>query len=256
MSYILKALRKSEKERQRAREPTLAGHLQVQGADTSESTSTGRLTFWLIVLLILNAGVLGYFVVSSLDSRPEDASKQVGTQAVQPAIKPPAEPVRSGQTASGDGKNSAPSQPSPTNQPRSIDDLSRRFKNAAVQVAETGKRGDDVGTSAREVAEAAAPILSPEVKPEPAETLPATKQEPDQHALPWLEELPVDFRRSVPSLKINMHVYSKIPENRFVLVSMQKFFINQEISADMVLKDIQADGIVVSYHGRTFKIRR
>ncbi|MDD1620889.1 MAG: general secretion pathway protein GspB [Methylococcaceae bacterium] len=79
---------------------------------------------------------------------------------------------------------------------------------------------------------------------------------PIKSDLPFLDELPADFRRSLPDLPINVFSYSSTPSERFVMIGMVKYVPGQNIKDVLELKEIRPDSIVVSYEGRTFKIKR
>ncbi|WP_157199564.1 general secretion pathway protein GspB, partial [Methylomonas koyamae] len=74
--------------------------------------------------------------------------------------------------------------------------------------------------------------------------------------LPTLEQLPAELRQSLPSLPINVFSYSPIPAERFVMIDMVKYVPGQMIKDRLELKQILEDGIVVSYDGQQFKIKR
>ncbi|WP_419620942.1 general secretion pathway protein GspB [Thiolapillus sp.] len=76
-----------------------------------------------------------------------------------------------------------------------------------------------------------------------------------QPAVPLLSELPLEFRRQVPKLNINVFVYADQSPQRFVIVDMVKYRAGQNIQ-NMRLKEILADSLVVEYMGKTFRIRR
>lgn len=78
----------------------------------------------------------------------------------------------------------------------------------------------------------------------------------NESTIPWLHDLPRDFRRLVPEIHINVYVYNDQPENRFIMIDMKKYKTGQEISSGMILQEIQADGIVVRFRGKRFRIRR
>lgn len=78
----------------------------------------------------------------------------------------------------------------------------------------------------------------------------------DNAYIPTLKELPLDFRRSVPKININVYVYSEDVAERFVVVDMVKYTSGSMIVDNMELKEIQSDSLVVDYRGETFRIMR
>ena len=79
---------------------------------------------------------------------------------------------------------------------------------------------------------------------------------PENTDLPYLDELAYEFQRSLPVLPINVFSYSAVPNERFVMIDMVKYIPGQRIKDLLEFKEIRSDAIVVSYKGRTFKIRR
>lgn len=73
---------------------------------------------------------------------------------------------------------------------------------------------------------------------------------------PFLSDLPYDFRRSVPTIKINVFVYSHDEKERFIMVDMRKHQEGQQIEENMILKEIRRSSIVVDYKDRIFQISR
>ncbi|MCI0668339.1 MAG: general secretion pathway protein GspB [Methylococcaceae bacterium] len=75
-------------------------------------------------------------------------------------------------------------------------------------------------------------------------------------AIPLLGGLPRDFQREVPSLNINVFVYSEVPEERFVIINMTKYLAGQKIDSGPQILEIRPDSLVLEYLGRKFKIKR
>ncbi len=73
--------------------------------------------------------------------------------------------------------------------------------------------------------------------------------------VPLLSELPLEFRRQVPKLNINVFVYAEDPPQRFVIVDMVKYRTGMNIQK-IQLKEILSDSLVVEYMGKTFRILR
>lgn len=73
---------------------------------------------------------------------------------------------------------------------------------------------------------------------------------------PDLAELSADFRRQIPELDVNVHVYSKVNEERFVLVKMSRYQEGDELPGGMILERILEDGMLLSFRGRTFVYTR
>lgn len=74
--------------------------------------------------------------------------------------------------------------------------------------------------------------------------------------IPFLNDLPLAFRQSLPKFTVNVFVYAQQPEDRFVMIDMVKYKAGQHTKNTMVIKKILADSLVVVYQNQTFKIKR
>jgi general secretion pathway protein B len=74
--------------------------------------------------------------------------------------------------------------------------------------------------------------------------------------IPFLFELPPEFRHTLPDLKINVFVYSEQPSERFVMIDMVKYTIGQRIKDSIEIKEIRSDSLVLEYNDRAFRIKR
>jgi general secretion pathway protein B len=72
--------------------------------------------------------------------------------------------------------------------------------------------------------------------------------------VPLLAQLPEAFRRSVPSLAVNVHVYAEQPASRFVLVDMKRFGEDSELPNGMRIEQITPRGLVLNYQGQRFQL--
>ncbi len=74
--------------------------------------------------------------------------------------------------------------------------------------------------------------------------------------LPFLTEIDSDFRRTVPTVDMNVFVYSDNEAERFIMIDMQKYQTGELIKNGMTLKEIRRNSIIVEYNNRVFKIKR
>ena len=74
--------------------------------------------------------------------------------------------------------------------------------------------------------------------------------------IPLLSELSYEFRRTVPSMLINVFVYSNNEEDRFIMVDMKKYQEGQDIEEGVTLKEIRNNSIVVEYNNKIFQVKR
>lgn len=92
-------------------------------------------------------------------------------------------------------------------------------------------------------------------KPEPVETQAPPEPEPDPYAaVPMHWQLPSAIRSTLPKLSISVHVYSPKAEGRFVIVERTKYREGDVMAGGARLEAIVADGIVLDYEGRRYRI--
>lgn len=253
MSYILNALRKSERERQAVEPDTVTSRIVVHQPPLHQNS-----TKLIAALIAINLAFLVYFFgftektppavtqpVASVTkttetSRLETTSQpHTTTKPAAPKIPPIAEIVEARSAA----PVTPPSQPAPV-------------KPAAVkkQPLEPVKPMLEPQQPVVLVVESAEDAIKKPVQV--AATVPAPLPVPARSDLPFLNELPAEFSRSLPDLPINVFSYSSSPAERFVMIDMVKYVPGQRIKDLLELKEIRPDSIVVSYNDRTFKIRR
>jgi len=69
-------------------------------------------------------------------------------------------------------------------------------------------------------------------------------------------ELPAEIRNSLTLPRLDLHVYSEEPQNRFIMVSLRKFREGERLESGMLLEEILPDGMVMSYRGERFLVEK
>ncbi|HHJ37965.1 MAG: hypothetical protein AXA67_12460 [Methylothermaceae bacteria B42] len=77
-----------------------------------------------------------------------------------------------------------------------------------------------------------------------------------EQRIPFLDELPLSFQHMVPKLNINVHAYSDDPQERFIIVDMVRYEEGQKVTQDLKLEEIRPDELVLTFSGKTFRIKR
>jgi general secretion pathway protein B len=208
MSFILDALRKSERERQRNQDP---------GVATTRFKQRPARAVWLplvIALVVTNVCLLVY-----LGLRDSGPTEPVANETTSPAAAPVEQSATTG---------------------------NRRLR------AELEPQPDKAKPSApRPVPAAAAPATSWTPPAQEAETV------VDKYAnLPTLTELSLAGSMTLTPLRIDIHVYSQQPPERFVFINMSKYHEGDILSEGPNLLAITPGGIVLSYQGRDFLVTR
>lgn len=270
MSYILNALRKSERERQAMQPDTVTSRIAIE--QTPERQGLSKI---IIGLVLLNLAILTYFL-GIAPQLPESKEQTVANIEKPAPLKAKANPPLPADSLSKPVKT--PLLPK-LEQPRNLEPTPEKLVTNTKPPIEPVER--------------VKPLIAPSqtTKPHPpviAELAPANKpaakmegqsnvvpqhiEEPSEQALakrpdlvtnplprndlPTLQDLPPDVRQSMPSLPINVFSYSPTPAERFVMIDMVKYVPGQTIKNQLELKEIVEDGIIVRYEGRVFKIKR
>ena len=120
---------------------------------------------------------------------------------------------------------------------------------------------DRVAAAQREIPEQA--VSQPTTEPEPR----LTAVEPvvvtqDRSAIdtsrlyPTMQEVLVAGRISLPTLHLDIHVFSDSAADRFVFINMSKYREGMRIAEGPVIDEITPDGAVLAYQGVTFLLPR
>lgn len=244
MSFILDALKKSENERQRQIGPSLA--------DIPMRRAKSERPWWAVAvaaLLVINLGVL--IVVLTRDGKPNTAAPA----PVQSA------PVR--QAPQPQPKTYAP--PPQTNPTESASRLDPSVRSLADEASLDADLPIDSSIDPALASAATVPdgppvvrqITPPSVAPLPnASTFAARPREPAQdETLPTNSTL-VAGGTNLPDMKLDIHVYSANPAERFVFVNMHKYVEGQSLSEGPMLERITPEGAVLNQRGTRFLLPR
>lgn len=225
MSFILEALRKSEIERQRLNNASIA--------DLPAGRKARRQPWWvwaLAALLLINLAVLT--IVLLRDPTPPTKQELLPTPAasanvaantnIQPNPAPPL-PIatQSGQTMQPLAQEAAPPQVTYESVPRTEMELA----NAGASVPE-------------------GPTLVRPIEPNanPNNAAPATA--------------PTVAAASPKDIHIDLHVFSQNRRDSFVLINMHRYTEGQRLLEGPFLEQITPEGIVLNLNGRRYQMNR
>jgi general secretion pathway protein B len=104
------------------------------------------------------------------------------------------------------------------------------------------------------------PIAPPTVTPVPNQATFAA-QDRGSGAAAQDDELPthaslVASGRTLPEMRLDIHVYSTKPQDRFVFVNMRKYVEGQMLSEGPLLERISPDGAILNQNGTRFLLPR
>lgn len=242
MSFILNALRKSEQERQALQAETVNSKILPAQPQQHYTKTTKLLIFLVLANVLMIVGVV-WFIRHNLMSTSGATASAVSSYQPLKEIKLEPETIV---------KPAQPKKPAQKAEPEaaSIAELidGEKPEPAPLPVKPVIAKKSPV---AEATANSKLPIATvDEDQPDVPETMPATKD------IPFLSDLPFEFRQTVPKFTINVFVYSPFPEQRFVMVDMVKYKTGQQIKDAMMLKEIRPDSLVVVYQNQEFQIKR
>mgnify|MGYP001256960959 FL=1 len=220
MSYILDALNKSDQDRQRERAPNL------KTVHVSSRTGRSRNGWQVVIFLLLMINLLAFGVWLRAWMQ-EDSDQQVAEyeNSVQEAVKA-GEPIEKAVRAKASSQD----------EERTID-----FQSIS---------NDELAA----VRPAGQPAMQPVVQPVvPPVVQPAVTPAPPQN-LPEIHQLPTSTQRQIADLTFASHIYASSPRSRMVSINGRFMREGDRISANLVLRQITEEGVVLQYGDRVFQM--
>lgn len=287
MSYILDALRKSEKERRAKQPESVTDRILTQQYRPAPKRRTALwigLAFSAILILIA-----GFFWLSQPEPEIVSAQKpQTRSAASMPTLDAAQAPTLTEQTPS---QNAPASQgglldPSVVSRPTASRNAPLALRKKSMLQNNPEKPGDPVVRSEQpdttpKPIEQAAPVITepdgdgdvdadveddiesdnPADFVEDEEPAPILSQSPSLAAkpegpIPFFEELPFEVRQSIPKMTINVVYYSTNPAERFAIINMQKYKVGQRTKDSVDLKEIRRNSLVFNFQNQNFQLER
>jgi len=221
MSFILDALRKSEHERERRALPGLVESKIARDAPSTLAWVLGGFG----VLLVLNGAILAYLLL-----RPAPAPAPAAGAATAASVAPVA------------AATSARATP-----PTAVDETGR-VRPLAGEVADA-ELAPDVPEPP--------PVAHPATTGRVATPAPAPAPAPlGGPAWPTLRQLPASEAAALPPLNLDLHVYSSVAAQRFVIINGQRAREGGQLREGLVVEQITPDGALLNHQGRRFLLTR
>lgn len=223
MSYILEALKKSDKKRQQDDIPDIQADHSLPPVRKPERKAPSWYFPGGIIIVLLCAGVAW---LQFSDKHPAP-STNLPVEALPSAtsLKP--------QPSQPDVIPEKPTVPSPTSVVKG-----QPIKQTAKQPAPPElTKPQTIITPAKNATEL--PPLQPKENSLP----------------PLLEELPVAIRAAIPDLSFAGHVYSAIPKKRMIIINNRVVREGDLVSNGLFLEQIDADGVVLKYEASVFRVK-
>jgi general secretion pathway protein B len=247
MSYILDALKKAEHQRDIGQVPGIGSeHQSVMARGVSPWL------YVLLVVLIINAGLLVYAlwpeqsvsvpatvrqVPPVTSSAPPPTSAAVVPDAVTPRVE---QPVSRPATVRQVPSVATPVSPAPALRP--LPPLPETAKPAVVEQPAVRSADTEVAQSAVTPGIAAAAVA-------------AAPSRPNDNLPVWPQVSGHLFREINSSLRVDVHVYSEHPQERFILINMQKYNEGEKLQEGPVVDEITQEGVILSFQGQRFRVR-
>jgi len=238
MSFILDALRKSEHERQRQTGPALV--------ETPVATPKPKSNVWAtaaIALLVVNLVAIGLLLLYKSRDEPtvstaDDTKQPARVDAAPPTVAPAAQ-VAVTQTLP------QPVAPPPVAPPPML-------RPAEEALAAPGTRNPlegEISSGAPSMDyEAAARAAEP--PPGPPAVVPTQRTS----NLPTADEFAA--RAGLPEMRLELHVYSTNPQQRFVFINGRKYQQGDSTQEGATVDEVTPDGVILNARGNRFLLPR
>jgi general secretion pathway protein B len=260
MSYILDALKKSEKERQKRTVPDPLEIHDYIAYDPKKQRPV--LTYLTSAVVILGIGLLFYWMNPWQTKTTENPGISSDAKRVQPGLQEspsPGQPKNNSQAASivekekeqesnhpAKAKTVQPVQSAGKNEMHEGAGSSQeKIKGKPVQSAESIKLHAIAANEPQHVAQAA-PVPS-EQKTEPQ--MPA----PDTNKIYNVSELPLSLQQSLPAFTISAFLYSDDTSGRMVRVNGKMLREGDTLAEGLKLNEIRQNELIFGYHN--YRIR-
>ena len=236
MSYILEALKKVEQERTIGQVPGIAS-----GYEQANRAGFGRWRWLVVGVLVVNALLLAIALWPQLD-KPAVSTLEEYARDVSP-LPSPESPVPASQRitqVTTAVKPAVPAKPvikSENNLPVALRPL------PSLPEPRPAKDVEEPGTGVPVAAGPAAARVT-------AEALPRNNNLPV-----WPQVSSQLFQQINSGLHLDVHVYSKLPEQRFVLINMQKYHEGEQLQEGPEVDEITPSDVILSFRGQRFRVQ-
>lgn len=248
MSFILEALKKSARERERGNIPTIEANHKTEYDLHFSRHRAGSTTKWFILLPLV---LLPAIVFAAWYGLQQNSSKGNATNS------PPAQTAVIEQTQSRSDNTTAVSMKlenrvkvdmakqnpivvdsSDLNTPKTV--LKVITREASSQQPTPQTPSEKITLSSQD--EAGLKIITP------------TVQESGEKEPPLLSYLPLELRNKIPEIKVAGHAYSEIPAKRMIMINNKIVRERSVIAPKLYLEEITVNGIILNYDSTRFRI--
>jgi general secretion pathway protein B len=274
MSYILDALKKSEKKRQPDVVPDLHTYQDVV---IYGSTKRSVWPYLILVALLLNAGLLVWWLVpwnsenAGVIARPTDRDN-IETKSMESVleihdVKLPvmSSPVQN--PSEVESTTPAEQGKKPVTKPEVIATApvveNGRTTKQSAPLEDIADKGNEVLTVPEPEAkstemfetQSASPENAPVISNVPSKPQPVTNTKiVSKQRVFSLDELPLSVQKGLPDFSISAHLYSSKPTSRMVRINGRMMREGQDLIEGIMLEQITSDGVILSYLDYRFRV--
>lgn len=250
MSYILDALKKSEQERQRGEIPDL---LSVQDAMTKRPEKRLLWPYVLVAVLLLNAGILGWWLIPLQHKKPPIVASPNNTRIGESKISVPPVP-RQTEIVSPDTKT-AESRLTPKSEPLMQQHYQRANAKDALTGTTTTNATSKVDTRMqREGSESLTEQSQMDTHRAATMDTGSESAPPPENKVYQLSDLPPSIREKLPAFTISTSLYSDDPSARLVKINGTTLREGNYLSAGLKLEEITPDGVIFNFQNYRFHV--
>lgn len=245
MSFILDALKKSQRTRQRDAGPATVS-VETAGRQVQPHNWWAMVIAIVVLNLIVMAGFAWYITREQRAAVPASAPTELAAESVQARNETGAVTDRPKANSDGyaTGRQAASNNTQEVGTSRDVRPLSAEVRTTPAQ--QTGAQPNDP-----------TPAAARELPPKPASTAVILPSEAEEAGyLPTLAELQLDQRVQLSPLHVDVHVYNENPRRRFVLINTTKYKEGERLKEGPLLEEIRTDGLVMYYRGERFLVPR
>ena len=258
MSYILEALKKSERERQRDNVP---GILSVHDSTLRETRKRLIWPYMLVAALLLNAGIIIWWLGSGHSKKmiaPAQIVRQPGIESqsslpeqmqhqdpLPVRITPETQQGVKGQSTLQKERNQSHVPEKPLGTTGQTDSLQKE-RSLGPNAGEP-QRMSVKQTPLSDVQESSDSPFTPSQKD-------ALSKRVDEQRIFQLKELPASVRQNLPDFSISVHIHGADPESRMVRINDHTLREGQELSGGIRLEEIAHDGVILNYQKYRFHV--
>jgi len=236
MSYILDALRRAERERNLGKAPSLQVVMQHDASEKPRHTAR------LLLIAVTLLAVAGAIAALLLRQPNPPAPGNTETPTAAPVITPVA-------------PESVAELPDEAPELSSLDDLAEP-EPAPIAPSAAEPEIDEIAEPAlalqpEDLQQNAPPTRKADAAAEPAPQTVAPPMEPENAGgVPLLRDLPPAYRADFPALSVEVHVFDRVPEKRWIMIGGRRYREGEVLGEGPRVVEINEEGIVFDYRGQ------